>query len=112
MKTNTGSVAQALYRRELKSSHYGEMFQHGIQGQSLKQKAEMLHFAVGRGTESQLRISLGTYTYRYHVDLLGSRSSENQSEIFMISSLLLSFFKSKNAQISPVTASFVRFRLL
>lgn len=55
MKTNTGTVAQALYRRELKSSHYGEMFQHGIQGQSLKQQAEMLHFAVGRGAESQLR---------------------------------------------------------
>lgn len=76
MKTNTGTVTQALYRRELKSSHYGEMFQHGIQGQSLKQKAEMLHFDVGRGTESQLRLSLRAYTYRYHVDLLGSSSSE------------------------------------
>lgn len=46
-----GKVAQALYRREFKSSHYGDMLLHVIQGWSLKQQAEMGHLNVGTVTK-------------------------------------------------------------
>ena len=56
MKTDMGTVAQAPYRREFKSSHYREMFPHVIQGWSLKQQAEMWKFTVQRAeTKSQPR---------------------------------------------------------
>lgn len=50
-----GAVALALYRRDFKSSHYEEMFQHFIQGWSLKQQADMWHFTVGEATRNQQR---------------------------------------------------------
>lgn len=57
------TVARALYRGEFKSSHYVETLQHVVQGQSLKQQAEMWHFT--EKVEAKIQQSGGKY-YLYY----------------------------------------------